>query len=184
MASEKIWITVGFKSAGSKTHIYRQMCYSQSYCHKPYQVYRILPFEDVINHTFWWSPSYWDFFCAMEPPAAPKQSTGQQLGFGRANVRFPPKKRMRLGNDLQMVGLRHIHVCLQSRVSFSLPSGVVKKQFSQNSPFRLCQLPQQCGILNNQWSNGSTCAKKHSQIHGLIHVDTWLGQDLPSGNLT
>ena len=83
MASEKMGSLLD-KSAGTKTHIYcvyiyishRLMCYSQSYCHKPYQVYRLLP-EEIINHTFWWSPVLLRLLLCNGTSCSSKKTTGQ-----------------------------------------------------------------------------------------------------------
>lgn len=102
----------------------------------------------------------------MEPPAAPKQSTGQQLGFGRANVRFPSKKRMRLGNDLQMVGKRHIHVCLQAGI-FQSPIWSGEKAVFPEFSIQIMPTPATVWNLEQpmvQWVN--LCQK--------TFTDTWL----------
>ena len=52
------------------------MCYSQSYCHKPYQVYRLLP-EEIINHTFWWSPVLLRLLLCNGTSCSSKKTTGQ-----------------------------------------------------------------------------------------------------------
>ena len=77
------------------------------------------------------------------------------IGFGRANVRFPPQ-----GCDWVMIyKWWACHICL-------FTSGYLSVSHLQNSPSRSCQLTQQWGILNILVQLVNTCQE--------TFTDTWL----------